>query len=181
MNVFVDALELPLRSIRRVWWYWLILIPVVGWILVAGYLADAVRAFVQGKRELPAFGKLDETALIGVMMCIIGAVFWLAATLLLRIPYVGWIPALFVWLVMPLFLIHFAVRRTLDFVDDTPYLLRILGSRVLPFLGYHARALLLGVVLLIASLPIITLLITMPALAFGNAYLFAKFYAETVY
>jgi hypothetical protein len=179
MALFNDALKFPFSQFRRLWWYWLNLIPVLGWILFAGYSADIARAIVDKKAKgLPEFGAFGETFVTGLLYTVLAFAWSIIAQLFLYIPVVGWVGYAFVLIIMPVLLLQYATsRKFTDGFNAVSATKLVFGN----FWKYVVALLtLIGVALvwLVASVLIVTIPVTIPALAYGQLYVLARFYRE---
>ena len=179
MGVFHDTLAFPFRPFKRLWWYWLNLIPILGWLLFAGYTADIIRDIVDGKDGLPEFGEFWETLKIGVFFTLLAIIWSFISTALYYIPLVGWIPWLFVMLIMPVLLIQYAESRKFADGFDVARATKLVFGNFLTYLKFMLIIIGITIIWLLASILMITIPVTIPALALGNQYALARFYRET--
>jgi hypothetical protein len=182
MGLFKDALKFPFKPFKRMWWFWISAIPIVGWVLFAGYLVDIVRHLIEHDGEnLPPMGNIWLTFKNGLLFVIISAILGLISQLFLWIPRAGWVLLFATILLTPILLIQFALTRR--FLDGFNVLSagKLICRHFLRYVWYNI--LIIGNLLIwgIASLPIITVVITVPASTYGSIYLLAKFYKEAMH
>lgn len=179
MGLFVDTLKFPFKPFKRLWWFWLNVIPVLGWLLYGGYTVDIIRRIVkEDKDDLPQFGEFVPTLKTGFFYLLLALILGLIASLFLWIPKVGWIPWLIAVLLIPVMLVQYAV--TLQFTKglDVVNAAKLVFGNFWKYILYNLCLLAILVIWLLASLPIITALITMPAMSLATTYTVARFYKE---
>ncbi len=179
MGLFKDALKFPFHPFKRMWWFWINLIPVIGWILYAGYAANIVKRIVEKEEnDLPPMGEFWPTLKIGFLYLLLIIILGFITELFLAIPRVGWIPWLFAVLVSPIMVIRFAVTRRLADGFDVVLATKLVFGHFWKYIVYNLCVLAIVVVWCLASLPIITMLITIPAMTLGSFYIMARFYRD---
>ncbi len=179
MSLFTDAFSFPFRPFRRLWWFWLSLIPVLGWFLFAGYTADIIRHVVEkNARTLPPFGKFWPTLKIGLLYAVIALFFGAIAQFTPLIPVVGWVLWLVIVLLLPLLLVNYAVTRSFSKGFDVFAVTKLIVTHFGKYVVYQLCIIALALILLVASLPIVTLFVTLPAMSLSSSYLYARLYRE---
>lgn len=179
MGLFKDAFAFPFRNLKRIWWFWIMAIPVVGWIWFLGYVADINKRNAEDElKELPKMGEFWPVFKIGFFYLLLSAILGLINNFLLYIPRVGWIPWIIGLFLIPILLVHYSVTREFKQGFNLKIAFELLIGHFWKYLGYNLCLLVLIVVLFICSLPIITALLTIPAMSFSSIYLYSRFYRE---
>lgn len=179
MALFGEALRFGFRPFRRIWWYWLNLIPVLGWIMFAGYSADILKKVVEeGADSLPKFGRFWPTFKTGLLLMIIATILGWIMTLLSYIPWIWWLLALVAYFLIPIMIVQYAVTRSFRKGFDVMSAARLIYKNFTRYIIYILVSFAVALVLLAASLPIITILVTMPAMSYASLYIFGRFYQE---
>ncbi len=66
-----EAFAYPFNNFKRLFIYWLFLIPVFGWFPIAGYILKLYKEVIKGKsKELPAFGEYWKNFKNGFYFCV---------------------------------------------------------------------------------------------------------------
>ncbi len=178
MGLFKDALSFPFKPFKRLWWFWINGIPIIGWIIYSGYAADIVRNIADGKEEMPPMGKLWPTVKVGFIYLVISAIFATIGELFLWIPKIGWLFWLIVLLLMPILLIQYAITRRFKDGFDVVSAAKIVFKNFFKYVLYNLAIIVVTLIWAVATLPMITLLITLPALMLSSLYILARFYRE---
>ncbi len=181
MATIKRALKYPFVKFARLWNFWWFLVPVWGWFVGMGYFVRLVNEIKKGKGdELPAirpFLGLFSTGFFLVVGLIPQIILVLLAKKNILFPW-SLILAVYFILILPIQVLQFAEKRRirdgLDVTQATKTALTHLG----PFLITWLKMLVVTIIWILASLPVITLLITLPALSFGQYRLFTDFYIE---
>ena len=177
-----DALKYSFTSWKRLFIFWWILVPILGVIICNGYLARVVNNVLAGEdRELPEFGDFNECLTKGFFLFLIfllwGLILQIVGGVLLGrispcIPMV--LSALFSF-VSPILVISYVssgdFSAGFSIIDAFGTIFSRLGEYLITWLKVIALIL----ILLVASAPVITIVVTLPAMAFSPYYLFAKF------
>lgn len=180
MGLFKDALAFPFKPFKRLWWFWINIIPIVGSIFFTGYIVNINKRIVEEElKTLPAFEFSWETFKLGVLYIIISVILTVVNNFFLHIPRVGLIPWAVGLLIIPFLLVHYSVTREFKQGFNIILALRIVFGHFLKYLKYNLLIIALILIWFLASLPLVTLLITIPAIAYGSAFLYAHFYRET--
>lgn len=180
MGLFGDTFSFPFRSWKRLLWYWLNLIPFLGWILYAGYTADILKRIVDDDADaLPPFGEFGATFIVGLQYFVIALLLTIVAEAFLFIPYIGWVFWIALMVLLPFLIAHFAVTRKLGNGFDVVFAFKTVFGNFLKYLWFTLVGIGVLLVLLLCSLPIITLIVTLPAMQVAGQYLYGRFYRET--
>ena len=156
-------------------------IPVVGWIWFLGYAADINKRNVENElKELPKMGEFWPVFKTGFFYLLLSAILGLGNNFFLYIPRVGWIPWLVGLLLIPTLMVHYSVTRKFKEGFNITLAAKLVFGHFWKYLGYNLCLIGLIIVLFICSLPIITALLTIPAMSFSSIYLYSKFYREAI-
>src|SRR5574342_849941 len=168
MGLFKDAFAFPFRNLKRIWWFWILAIPVVGWLWFLGYVADINKRNAEAElTELPKMGEFLPVLKTGFFYLLISVILGLVNNFFLYIPKVGWIPWAIGLLLMPILLVHYSVTRKFKQGFNLKLAFELFIGHFWKYLGYNLCLAALIIVLFICSLPIITALVTIPAMSFG--------------
>ncbi|MEK6951256.1 MAG: hypothetical protein AABX13_06050 [Nanoarchaeota archaeon] len=179
MATIKQALKYPFINFARLWNYWWFLVPLWGWLVVNGYVVRIINEIRKGKsEELPAirpFKGLFETGFfLGIALLVPGLTAFLLTFLW------GWLRILAVYLILitPVLVLQFTEKRRIrdgmNVLAATKLVFTHFGLFVLTWL----KTAVVIIVWALASLPVITLLITLPAITFGKYRLFTDFYVQ---
>ncbi len=179
MATIKQALKYPFVQFARLWNYWWFLVPVWGWLVVNGYIVRIVNEIKKGKSdELPAIRPFQGLFETGFFLLIALLVPGLTAFLLTYLWSWFWILYIYFILITPVLVLQFAekkrIRDGMNVFLATKMVFTHLGSFILTWL----KTVVVIIVWVLASLPMITLLITLPAITFGQYRLFTDFYVQ---
>jgi len=179
MATIKQALKYPFAKFARLWNYWWMLVPVWGWLVVMGYLIRLVNEIKKGKSdELPAIRPFAGLFSTGFFLVVALLVPGIISSLLANLWSWFWILYVYMILINPILILQFAEKRRirdgLNVFLATKMVFTHLGSFVLTWL----KTMVVIIIWLLASLPMITLLITLPAISFGQYRLFTDFYVQ---
>jgi hypothetical protein len=179
MGLFKDALTFPFKPFKRLWWFWINGVPVLGWIVYAGYGADIFRHIIKKEEDnMPPMGRLWPTAKTGFFFLLLSAIIGTVGDLFLWIPYAGWFLWFVVLLLMPILLIQYSLSR--EFIDglDVISASKMVFRHFFKYIWYNIAIIIITFIWALATLPIVTVLIALPALMLSSGYLLARFYRE---
>lgn len=174
-----DAIRYPWVKMKRAFWFWLILIPIFGWFPLYGYILDVIQNVVKGSdKELPKFGRYGDLFAQGFYYFVFAVIVGVVAQVLVRIPIVGWIVYLYVLLIVPMLVVNFAVKRRFGAFFDIKFATKIVFGNFLQYIVLILKTIVTMLFWLVCSIPIITLVWTMPAMQFSSQFLIAQFYRK---
>lgn len=171
-----DGLKYPWLHARRLWNILWVLLPILGWLALLGYVKRIVNALVKGDKEgLPEFGpfgsNMSEGFWVFVKMLPLMVLVWVINMLPLIGPLVYAFLALFF---VPYLTMHFMVRG--DFAATFDY--KAVIKHVFGNLKDYAVALLKSVVYYAVYFVLSFVLVGIPCLTFGSYFFLAEFYAK---
>ena len=181
-NGIKEALKYSFTSWKRLFIFWWILVPILGILINNGYIARIVNSVMAGEdRELPEFGDFNELLTKGFFLFLIFLLWGLILQIVGRVllgrisPYLPIALSTLFSFVSPLLVISYASSG--DFSAGFRILdaFGIIFSRFGEYLITWLKVIALVLILLVASAPVITIVVTLPAMTFGSYYLFAKF------
>ncbi len=181
MATIKQTLKYPFVKFARLWNYWWWLVPIWGWLVVGGYVVRIAEELRKGKNEeLPAIRPFTGLFSTGFFLLIALLVPLLATAFLARAS--SWLLIVFIYIVLisPLLVFQFSEKRKVKDGMNIFRATRLVFSHLGSFLVTWLKMIVVMIIWSLASLPVITLLITLPALRFGGFRLFADFYAEAV-
>ena len=174
-----EALRYPFAKWRRLFNYFWLLIPVWGWFVVYGYLIRILENLRRGRhRELPAIHPLKGLFSTGFFLCVSIFIYAIILFALSLIPVLGWVAYVYVLLISPLLFLHYSETKNVKDLFDVVTASDILFSYPKEYILAWLKTIAFILILLLASIPVITLIVTLPALSFGQYYFFGEFYRE---
>jgi len=172
-----DAIKYPWTKMKRAFWFWLMLIPIFGWFPLYGYMLDIFQNITQGKdKELPRFKKYWDLFVQGFYYLVFAIIVGIVIQIAIRIPLVGWIIYLYLVLIMPMLVVNYAVKRRFGAFFDIMLATRIVFGNIVQYIVLILKTIVVGLFWLLCSIPIVTLIWTIPAMQFSSGFLLAQFY-----
>ncbi|MEK6901620.1 MAG: DUF4013 domain-containing protein [Nanoarchaeota archaeon] len=179
MATIGEALKYPFANFKRVFNYWWILIPIWGWFVVSGYGIRIINTLVNGNtKELPAirpFTGLFRTGFFAVVTWLTIAIITGLFTL---IPVLGWIVYAYIIFIAPLLMFQFAEQGRIRDGFNVLRASKTMFSSFGRYLVAYVKTIVVGIVFLLASILIITLIVTLPAISFSQYFFFAEYYKQ---
>lgn len=182
-----SALKYPFAKFGRLfYWLWL-LVPIIGWLAFSGYILRIVQNVISGKyKEAPKFGPFWDNCVLGlyslVLGLVLGGITGVFSFLQLPMGMAGTIVycavAVYVALVGPIMVIQLAETESLSKAFDVVRAHKIVFKNFRKYIIVVLQQLAVSIILLLASIPIITLVFTLPAMSYSKQYLYARFYAD---
>ncbi|MBW3004902.1 DUF4013 domain-containing protein [Candidatus Woesearchaeota archaeon] len=174
-----DAIKYPWAKMQRAFWFWLILLPIFGWFPLYGYMLDFMQGIVKGAdKELPKFGKYWELFGQGFFYLVFAIIVGVIVQIAIRIPIVGWIIYIYVMLIVPILAINYAVKRRFGAFFDIGLATKMVFGHFGAYIVLILKTIVVGLFWLLCSIPIITLIWTLPAMQFSSGFLLAQFYRK---
>lgn len=179
MATIKQALAYPFVNFARLWNFWWFLVPIWGWFVVYGYFVRICSEIKKGKsEELPAIRPFKGLFGTGFFLFIALLVPGLISVLLTYLYPLFLILQVYFGLIVPILILQFSeknkVRDGMNVFRATKMVFTHLGAFLLTWL----KMLVVTFIWLLASVPIITLLVTLPAMQYGQYRLFTDFYGE---
>jgi hypothetical protein len=182
-----DALKYPFARFKRLFYILWLLIPILGWLAFSGYVLRIIQDILKGKqRQVPQFGKFWPNFKLGflalVVSLVIAAVMMLVGLLQLVLGPWGtviyYIVVIYVSLVSPIMIVQLAETENLSKALNVVRAHKIVFGNFWPYIIMILKQIVVAIVFLLASIPIITLIFTLPASSYAKQYLYARFYTS---
>ncbi len=179
MATLREALHYPFANWKRLFNYFWILIPVWGWFVVYGYMVRIIDHLRRGHhKELPAIRPFKGLFSTGFFLGVSIFVYAIILFVLNLIPVLGWLIYIYVLLISPLLILRYSETKKVRDLFDVVSASNILFSYFKAYLTVWLKTIAFTLILLLASLPVITLIVTLPAMSLGQYYFFGEFYHE---
>lgn len=176
-----EALKYPFNRFAGIWNIFWALIPIIGNFLVAGYFKRIVQHALKGRnKELPLFEDYNENLVDGFFLTLATTLLlfinFASAAMLIWIPILGWLAIPLLFMMVPLQLMQY--MESGKFVDALNYqkTVKMVFTNFGDFLITALKNLVVICVWILASIPVVTMVVTLPAMKFGAFALIADFY-----
>src|SRR3989344_3909252 len=148
-----DAVKYPFDNFKRLFNFYYVLIPILGLIALLGYCVKTIQSIMKRMdEELPEFGSFADNLRLGFPLAIIFVI------------------------IAPILIMQHAQKGTiasgLDIIEAT----HMAATNFVDYIITYLKVLIVSVIFLIASIPIVTLIVTVPASSFSKLLLFTDFY-----
>ena len=178
---FSEAFKYPFKTPKRLLYILLLIVPIIGWLALFGYIVRLINEFAEGRYE--GLIKLDfmEDIKLGLMMFLKALPFYIIyAIILYTATYVSetfgnLVSLLLGVFVIPMLAVNFFRKQTVEsfFEFDILNVVRDnLGEYIITVLKQYA----LGIVFLILSI----VLVGIPGMFFTNSIFIANMYGRLV-
>lgn len=177
-----EGFKYPFRKFKRLFYFYWIILPIIGWFWFSGYMLKIIQELVKGNnKELPPFGSYLENFKKGFFFFAYMILISLIIMIVGIIPIIGPILAIIFGLITPLLTIQYANKESFSDGLDIKKSLILASNNIIEYIVAFFKTIVVFVILVIISLPIITLIITIPAAQFFKFYFFADFYRSFAY
>lgn len=174
-----DAIKYPWNKMQRAFWFWLIIIPIFGWLPLYGYILDVIENIVKGNDSaLPKFGKYWPSFMQGLYYIIFSIILGVVLMIVMKIPLVGWIAYIYVVLITPMLVANYAVKRNFGAFFDIGLATKVVFGHIIEYIVLILKTIVVMLFWMICSIPIITLIWTIPAMQFSSQFLLAQFFRK---
>ncbi len=174
-----DAIKYPWTKMQRAFWFWLIFIPIFGWFPLYGYILDIIENIVKGNdTALPKFGKYWPSFTQGFYYILFSIILSVVLMIVMRIPLVGWIAYLYLALLTPILVANYAVKRRFGAFFDIGFATKVVFGHFIEYIVMILKTIVVMLFWLICSIPIVTLIWTIPAAQFSSQFLIAQFFRK---
>ncbi len=176
-NKIKDALNYPFKKLSRIWSFYWILIPIIGFLAVTGYIVKIIQNLIAGNdKELPKWGKFGENLGKGFFLFLYALVIGVVAMVVNFIPILGQIAYLYLLLIMPMLVINYCKKE--KFGDGFAFekVTKLVFKNFWDYILTVLKTIVVIAALLVASILIVTLIVTVPAMQFTSYYLLTDFY-----
>ena len=187
MATIKSALKYPFAKFGRLFYWLWIFLPIIGWLALAGYNLRIIKDILKGNhKEVPKFGPFWGNCALGLYAFVVGIAIGLATSVFafLQMPMgiagsvIYYAVTIYVGLISPIMIIQLAETENLAKAFDVVRAHKIVFKNFRKYIIVVLQQLVVAFVFLLASIPIITLIFTIPAMSYSKQYLYARFYAD---
>jgi hypothetical protein len=185
MATIGEAITYPLKKFWRLFYWLWALIPVIGWISYIGYTLRLTREVMRGnKKEAPKYGKFWENFNNGlfpfIVILAINIISMFIAPVLKKVGVVGnilyYLLALLIGFLLGVMVLQYIEKWRIEDFFKIGRAFSTLFGNFGSFIVMLLKQLVASIVFLIMSIPIITMLFTMPAMGYSKNMLLADWY-----
>jgi hypothetical protein len=176
-----DAFKYPFKAPKKLLYALLLLIPILGWLVLFGYIVRLINEFVDGRYEEPIDLDLIEDLKLGTITFLKALPFYIAYSIVIfAATYISatlgsLVNLLFAIFVIPVLAVNFFRKQTIESFFEFDIL-----NVVKDNLGDYVVAVLKQYVITIAFAILSIILIGIPAMIFTNSILIANFYRNYI-
>jgi hypothetical protein len=159
----------------------LLIIPIFGWLVVAGYIVRTLSNRVQGREELPAWDDWGDLLIKGLILTVVAIIYSLPGFVLsaLRIPFLSALWSLVVYLVLPAGLLRYVTNgESFGAFFDFSWIISFIQENIGNYLLAFVLAIVAGI---IAGFGIILLIIGVLFTSFWSSLVMADLYGQVYY
>ncbi|MBW2994400.1 hypothetical protein KY315_03195, partial [Candidatus Woesearchaeota archaeon] len=98
--------------------------------------------------------------------------------IVMRIPLVGWIAYLYLALITPVLVANYAVKRRFGSFFDIGLATKVVFGHFIEYIVMILKTIVVMLFWLLCSIPIVTLIWTIPAAQFSSQFLIAQFFRK---
>jgi len=187
MATIKSALKYPFAKFGRLFYWLWIFLPVIGWLALAGYGLRVIQAILKGNvKEVPKFGPFWGNCRFGLYAVVVGLAIGCATSVFafLQMPMgiagsvIYYAVTIYIGLISPIMIIQLAETESISKAFDVVRAHKIVFKNFRKYIIVLLQQFVVSLVLLLASIPIITLVFTLPAMNYSKQYLYARFYAD---
>jgi hypothetical protein len=173
---FVEGLKYPWNKPSRLWNILWILIPIIGYLAIMGYVKKVIVELAKGnKKELPKFGKFWDNLSVGFMLFVYMIPTYVVLWIISEIPFIGRIAYFLVAIfVLPWLMINLYVKGEFNALWDLKGVYEAVTSRFMEYVIALLKTIGFMFIYGIASI----VLIGIPCLTFGSMYYLTDFYKK---
>lgn len=177
MATISEGLKYPFTNIKRLFNIWWLLVPIWGWFVVNGYGIRILKELVKGNtKELPPIHPFKSLFKTGFLLTIALLIVYIPSVILSLIPVIGLIISVYLAFIFPLLEFQFAEKQRIRDGVDIVQATKTAFAHFREYLLAYFKTIVVGIIFVIASLPIITIIVTFPALVISQYYFFAEYY-----
>jgi hypothetical protein len=177
---FSTAFKYPFKRPLGLWNILWVLVPIIGWLAVAGYIIRIIQGFIRGEFErLPEF-TFSKNLELGFFMLIksipFGLVYAIVATILIKIDSsLTFIIFLFQVIALPILTMNFIHKETVSSYFEFEIIMSVFNN-IEDYVVVLFKSILLAIIFVVMSL----ILVGIPAMAFTYYIFVADFYRRRV-
>jgi hypothetical protein len=171
---FIEGLKYPWKNPKRLWNILWILIPILGFFAIIGYIRKIVLELLKENKEgLPEFGDFWDNLKIGFKLFIYIIPTMVLLSLIELIPFIGSpISYLISFFLLPWLFINLYVKGEFNAIWEIRKAFEEVTNRFLDYLVAFLKTIGFGIIYIIASF----ILIGIPCYTFGSMYYLVDFY-----
>ena len=176
-----DAFKYPFKTPTRLLYALLLLIPILGWLVLFGYVVRLVNEFIEGRYEGPIKLEIMDDLKLGIITFVKALPFYIAYIIVISIAsYISaslgsLVSFLLAFFVVPILMVNFFRKQTIESFFEFDLLNVVkdnLGDYIMTMLKQYA----VTIVFLILSI----ILIGIPGLCFTSSIFVANFYGNYI-
>jgi hypothetical protein len=176
-----DAFKYPFKAPKKLLYALLLLIPILGWLVICGYVVRLINEFVEGRYEEPIRLDLIEDLKLGTITFLKALPFYIAYLIVISVAtyisvtFGNLISLLLSIFVIPLLTVNFFRKQTVKSFFEFDIL-----NTVKDNLGEYVIIILKQLVVTIAFAILSIILIGIPAMIFTSSIFIAGFYGNYI-
>ena len=178
---FSDAIKYPFKAPKKLLYALLLLIPILGWLIILGYIVRQVNEFIEGRYEEPLDIALIEDLKLGAITFVKALPFGIAYVIvILAITYVSptlgsLISLLLEIFVVPILMVNFFRKQTIESFFEFD-IFNVAKNNLEDYIVTALKQYILLIVFAILSI----ILIGIPAMILTYSMLIANFYGRSI-
>ena len=174
-----DAVKYPFDNFKRLFNFYYVLIPILGLIALLGYCVKTIQSIMKRMdEELPEFGSFADNLRLGFPLAIILLIIAFVLFFLYFVPTIGLIVIIYLCFISPILFMQYAQKGTIASGFDIIEATHMMATNFVDYIIMYFKVLVVSVIFLIASIPIVTLVVTIPAISFSKVLLMTDFYRK---
>ncbi|MFZ2499417.1 MAG: DUF4013 domain-containing protein [Methanosarcina sp.] len=176
-----DAFKYPFKDPKKLLYALLLLIPILGWLVLFGYIVRLVNEFIEGRYEEPLDLDLMEDLKLGAITFVKALPFYIVyAVVIFAINYISpnlgsLIELMLGFFVIPILAVNFFRKQTIESFFEFD-LLNVVKDNFEEYVMAALKQYAVAIVFAILSI----ILIGIPALCFTSSIFIANFYGRIV-
>jgi hypothetical protein len=176
-----DAFKYPFKDPKKLLYALLLLIPILGWLVLFGYIVRLVNEFIEGRYEEPLDIDLMEDLKLGAITFVKALPFYIVyAVVIFAINYISpnlgsLIELMLGFFVIPILAVNFFKKQTIESFFEFD-LLNVVKDNFEEYVMAALKQYAVAIVFAILSI----ILIGIPALCFTSSIFIANFYGRIV-
>lgn len=177
MQNFKDSFTYPWVKFRRIFIFYINVIPILGQILYLGYMFRTVRIlFEEHYDEVPSFGSFSENIRYGTKFIVFYLIWIFLLFSFYYIPKGGIFLIIIFIFMLPILTMQFIEKGQLRQGFNIFLSIHTIIMNLLDFLITSVKIMVITLIFIFLSIPIISLLITIPAWIMSVSFLMSQFY-----
>ena len=176
-----DVLKYPFNRMKGLLNFYWSLIPILGYFVFIGYYTQIIKEVLSGNKEtLPVFGGFGENLKSGFMLFLASLCLIVIATYI-----TGLVSSILACLVnfalmvlLPIQIIQYIEKGNFAEIFNYKKAADMIVSNIGDYIVVMLKTIAVFIVLTIASIPVITMVVTIPAMIFSSQVLLLDFYSR---